>query len=83
MCHDNVFTVELFPDLLSAIDPGAVRPMNPGNLWFEGFVTDEPCARGTRPGGVIGAGSELQGSADRLDSPSIFAQIDVMAYRLV
>ena len=79
----NVLPVELLPDFLGAVDTIAIGLVHASNLGFESLIPDLPRTRGPRLGGVIGTGGELQYSADRFDSPSMPARLDVTNYRLV
>jgi len=72
----------LLPDLARAVD-GEVVVVDTGDLGLQGLVTLASGAGGPRFGRVVGSGSELQGFADRLDSPSIPSGIDVANYFLV
>jgi hypothetical protein len=53
------------------------------DLGSENLVTLGASARQPGHGFVVGAGSELQGSADRLDSPSSLPGLDVSNYLFV
>jgi hypothetical protein len=64
-----VLPLHLGPDLVGAIDVEVVR-MDLGDLGLEFGVADLACTRWPPLGGVVGAGSELQSGADRLDSPA-------------
>ena len=51
--------------------------MDPGDLGLELLVADPAGTRWPTLDGVVGAGSELQRGADRLDSPATLSRIDV------
>jgi len=79
----NALTVQLLPDLLRAVDAVAVGLVHSVDLGHQDLVTLLALAGRAGLSGVVGAGSELQRSADRLDSPSILSGIDVADYFLV
>jgi hypothetical protein len=74
--------VELGPDLVGPVDVEVLRP-DPLDLDLQYLVPDSPGTGRALPGGVVGGGSELQGGADRLDSPSGLPGIDVADYFFV
>jgi hypothetical protein len=61
--------IELGPDLVGPVDVEVLRP-DPLDLDLQLLVADTAGTDRTLLGGVIGGGSELQGGAGRLDSPS-------------
>jgi hypothetical protein len=75
--------VELLPDLLHAVATVETRVVEAFDLDLHGRVAHVERTRWTGLGGVVGAGGELQDSADRFDSPSIPSGIDVAHYLLV
>lgn len=73
--------MQLLPDLARAVD-GEVVVVDTGDLGLQGLVTLASGAGGARFGRVVGSESELEGFADRPDSPSIPSGIDVANYFL-
>ena len=79
----NALTVQLLPALLVAVATVEALVIDPLDLAVQDLVTPGPRAPGARLRAVVGAGGELQGSADRLDPPSSPAGVDVGNYLLV
>jgi hypothetical protein len=78
--NSDAFTLELHPDLLSAVvtvETGLLQAVDLGSKYF---VTLCASARRASHHFVVGAGSELQSSAGRLDSQS---SLDVSNYLIV
>ena len=79
----NVLTVELLPNFLRAIDAIAIGRVHARNLGFENLVALTPKTHWPQLGGVVGAGGEMQRSADQLDFRWMLAGLDVANYLLV
>ena len=79
----DALAVQLLPDLLGAVDAVAVGLVHPKDLGFQRLVALRARTGWTRERVVVSAGGELQGSADRLDPPSMLASVDVAQYLLV
>ena len=62
--------VELGPDLVGPVDPSRLSSWTRLISAFSSSSRTRSSAGRPAPGGVVGGGSELQGPADRLDSPS-------------
>ena len=79
----NIFTIQLLPDFLGAVNTIEVAPVHPHNLGFKSLVAALSRTQCPRLRGVVSAGGELQYWPDRLDSPSMLTGLDVTNYRLV
>jgi hypothetical protein len=79
----NALALQLLPDLLCAIatiEAGLVHPVDFG---LQDLIALCSSAWGSNGRFVVGAGGELQRSADRLDPPSSLSGIDVSNYLFV